>query len=191
MTGSASAIGGGISSRVARRRSGIGALLAALVAAGLFTACADEVAAPTPTPRPVAPVFSLPLLSSDREISLASLVGKVVIIDFWATWCLPCEFQVPALNAFYEAHRTDSDVALFGISIDLDGPEVVAQWVAENGVRYPILLAGGYDLAREFGADEFPTVVIIRGDGTIDSRHTGLIQLSELEEILSAIRADS
>ena len=179
------------SRRSSGRRSGIGVLLAAIAATGLFTACADEADPPTPVPRQLAPDFSLPLLGSDREISLESLRGKVVIIDFWATWCLPCEFQVPELNAFFEAHRTDSDVALFGVSIDLEGPEVVAQWVAEKGVRYPILLAGGVDLAQKFGADGFPTVVIIRGDGTIDSRHGGLIQLTELEEILSAIRSDS
>jgi thiol-disulfide isomerase/thioredoxin len=163
-------------------------LISTLLAVGLLAACAEEADLPAPAPRQPAPEFSLPLLGTGNEVSLASLRGKIVVIDFWATWCVPCEFQVPALNAFYEAHRGDSDVALFGVSIDTEGAEDVAEWVVEKGVRYPILLAGGDDLAREFGAEGFPTVVIVRGDGTIDSRHSGLIQLAELEEILVAIR---
>ena len=167
-------------------------LIGVALVAGLLAACADEADAPAPVPvvRDVAPAFSLPLLGGDGEVSLASLRGKIVILDFWATWCVPCEFQVPELNAFYEAHRKDSDVSLFGVSIDTEGPELVAQWVAEKGVRYPILLADGDELAREFGAEGFPTVVIVRGDGTIDSRHGGLIQLVELEDVLAAIRSE-
>jgi peroxiredoxin len=160
----------------------------AAVFTGFFTACADEPALP-PGPRVLAPDFSLPLLGGG-EVSLADQRGKLVILDFWATWCVPCEFQVPELNAFFEAHRDDSDVALYGISIDIEAASVVAQWTTEKGVRYPILLAGGVDLATEFDIDGFPTVVIIRGDGTIYSRHVGLIQSLELEEILGAIRSE-
>lgn len=175
--------------RSARNLPWTSAVLGAVLFAALFVACAEEKEPPPPVPREPAPAFTLPLLDSDAEVSLASLHGKIVIIDFWATWCVPCEFQVPELNAFFEAHRTDSDVALFGISIDFDGAEVVSPWVAEKGVRYPILLAEGSDLALEFGVDGFPTIVIIRADGTIDSRHGGLIQLTELEEILTVLRS--
>ena len=138
-------------------------------------------------PKVPAPGFVLQQLGSPAQIDFADLAGKIVIVDFWATWCVPCEFQVPALNAFYDAHRTDSDVALFGISIDTDGPDVVAEWTEEKGVRYPILL-GDDELAREFGAEGFPTVVIVGQDGLIDSRHAGLIQQSELEEIVTRLR---
>ncbi len=153
--------------------------------------CGDADAGRKPTePREVAPEFSLVVLGSDATISLESLRGKTVIIDFWATWCVPCEFQVPALNAFHEAHRADSDVALLGISIDTVGPEAVAEWTAQHGVRYPIAMASD-ELAIGFGAKGFPTLVVVRGDGTIDSRHTGVIQVAELEEILAAIRDES
>lgn len=169
-------------------RAAIVGLLVALLAAGVFTSCSDFGDKENPAkPREVAPAFSLPLLGADTRVSLESQQGKTVIIDFWATWCVPCEFQVPELNAFHEAHRADSDVALFGVSIDDDGPEVVAEWTAEKGVRYPILLASD-ELARQYGVEGFPTVVVIRGDGTIDSRHAGLVQVVDLEEILSAIR---
>ena len=167
-------------------------LLAALLAIGAFASCVDSADENRPKdksakPREAAPAFSLPTLGADSAVSLESLRGKTVILDFWATWCTPCEFQVPELNAFHEAHRADSDVALFGISIDTEGPDVVARWTTEKGVRYPILLADE-ELAMQYGAQGFPTVVVIRGDGTIDSRHAGLIQQAELEEILDAIR---
>lgn len=163
-------------------------LLGVLLAAGASSSCSDSGAKDnTAKPREIAPAFSLPVLGADASVSLESLRGKSVIIDFWATWCAPCEFQVPELNAFYEAHRADSDVAVFGISSDGEGPEVVAEWTTEKGVRYPILLAGD-ELARQYGVTGFPTVVVVRSDGTIDSRHAGLIQVVELEQILSAIR---
>jgi thiol-disulfide isomerase/thioredoxin len=170
------------------RRSRCASLLVLLLALAGVGACADsDELNKTAKPREVAPAFSLPILDAEGEVSLESLRGKIVVIDFWATWCTPCEFQVPELNAFHEATRSDPGVALFGISIDTEGPDVVAKWTTEKGVRYPILLADD-DLAMEYGAQGFPTVVIIRADGTIDSRHAGLIQQVELEEIVDALR---
>lgn len=161
-----------------------------LVAMALANASCFDDASKTPEgPPEPAPGFVLPLLGSDREVDFEALAGKTVILDFWATWCVPCEFQVPELNAFHEAHRADSDVAVFGLSVDTEGADVVAAWTEEKGVRYPILLASD-DLAREFGVEGFPTIVVVRRDGTIDSRHAGLIQQSELEEILTRLRGD-
>ena len=140
-------------------------------------------------PPEVAPDFSLPLLAQASQVTLSSQLGKTVIVDFWATWCVPCEFQVPELNAFYDAHREDSDVVLYGISVDTIGPDAVAEWTTEKGVRYPILLAEDA-LARDFGVDGFPTVVVINPKGEIDTRHVGLILQSELEEILTRLRGE-
>lgn len=132
-----------------------------------------------------APDFTLTDLQGGT-VELAELRGKTVIIDFWATWCPPCEFQVPELNAFYDAHREDPSVAVIGISVDTDGPEVVSAWVEEKDVRYRIVL-GDEDLARRYGALGFPTLVIISPDGTVDSRHVGLIETADLEEALQRL----
>lgn len=163
--------------------------LAALGFVLVLASCYEDKTKANALPAEPAPGFVLPVLGADADsqVDFDSLAGKTVILDFWATWCVPCEFQVPELNAFHEAHRADSDVALFGLSVDTEGVDVIAAWTEEKGVRYPILLADD-ELAREFGVDGFPTVVIIRSDGTIDSRHTGLIQQSELEEILTRLR---
>jgi hypothetical protein len=94
---------------------------------------------------------------------------------------------VPELNRFYDAHRGDSDLAVFGISVDTEGVEVVKQWVAEQQVRYPILL-GGEDLARRFGAQGFPTLFVVAPDGSVREQHVGLIETATLEAALAAER---
>jgi len=133
-----------------------------------------------------APDFELVSLSGET-VRLADLRGQTVVIDFWATWCPPCEFQVPELNAFYDAHRDDADVTVLGISVDVDGPDVVGKWVGEKDVRYKILV-GGESLARRFGAMGFPTLYIISPQGNVDSVHVGLIETGELEAALARQR---
>jgi thiol-disulfide isomerase/thioredoxin len=139
------------------------------------------------TARP-APGFTLSRLDGEGSVSLASLRGRTVVLDFWATWCPPCEFQVPELNRFYDAHRGDSDVAVFGISVDTEGADVVRAWATEKDVRYPILL-GGEDLARRYGAVGFPTLYVVGPDGRIVEQHVGLIETATLEATLAAQRA--
>jgi peroxiredoxin len=135
-----------------------------------------------------APHFTLDLLGGG-SVSSAELRGKTIVLDFWATWCPPCEFQVPELNAFYGAHRSDSDVVVYGVSVDRQESEVVQAWVDEKQVHYPILL-DGEDLAREFGVLGFPTLFVITPDGQVDSRHIGLIESVTLEEALQGQRRD-
>ncbi len=136
-----------------------------------------------PTEREMAPDFTLQRLDGG-SVTLSDLRGKTVVIDFWATWCPPCEFQVPELNAFYETHASSGAVEVLGISIDTDGPEVVSEWIAEKRVRYPILL-GNEDLARRFGALGFPTLVVVGPDGSIELRHVGLIERADLDAVLA------
>jgi thiol-disulfide isomerase/thioredoxin len=162
---------------------GVWSLGALLVAVSVVAGCspgADD------GPR-LAPNFTLDRLRGGT-VSLADLRGRIVILDFWATWCPPCEFQVEELNAFYDAHRDDGDVEVLGISVDAEEPAAVASWVTERGVRYPILL-GGEDLARRFGAVGFPTLYILAPDGSIDSEHVGLIETAALEEALRRQRS--
>lgn len=135
------------------------------------------------TERPAAPEFALASLAGD-VVRLADLRGKTVILDFWATWCPPCEFQVPELNAFWKDHANDGDVVLLGVSVDADGPDVVRDWVRDKGVQYEVLV-GGEDLARRFGALGFPTLYVIAPDGTVVSEHIGLIEVGTLEAALA------
>jgi len=118
---------------------------------------------------------------------LRDLRGRIVVLDFWATWCLPCLETIPELNAFYDAHREEG-IEVFGISVDQDGEEVVAEWVAEHGVRYPILLAD-IGLAQRFAAPGFPATYFVAPDGTMGAPLLGGLDRADLEQSLAGVRA--
>jgi peroxiredoxin len=163
-----------------RRLASLGILLLALAA------CTERASTPArDDPRQAAPAFTLRDLAG-RDVSLASLRGRVVVIDFWATWCAPCVFQIPILNEFWAAHRGDG-VEVLGISVDVEGAEVVRSFVEEHGIRYPILL-GSEGLARDFGALGFPTLFVVGPDGRIETVHTGVIDAETLEAALDSVR---
>jgi peroxiredoxin len=134
-------------------------------------------------PKGPAPNFELKGVDG-RPVSLADQRGKPVVIDFWATWCAPCVYQVPELNAFWKIHREIGDVAVIGVAVDVEGASVVAPWIEENGVEYQIAI-GDEGLAREFGVLGFPTLAIITSDGNIDSLHVGVIEVEELESLVA------
>jgi len=173
-----------------RGRCGLaGLLLAAISVLGL--ACSEPegstAAGGDRPPADPAPLFTLVDLEGNA-VSLVDYRGKTVIIDFWATWCPPCIFQVPELNKLWIAHREQGDVAVLGVAIDIEGAEVVGPWVKEYGVEYKILI-GHEGLAAEYGAMGFPTLVVVRPDGTLDSMHVGLIEYDTLEELVRPFAA--
>jgi cytochrome c biogenesis protein CcmG/thiol:disulfide interchange protein DsbE len=163
--------------RRARRRALAGAALL-LAALGLGCRVEDDAGAP----RPPAPDFELEDLAGGT-LSLAGLRGRPAVIDFWATWCAPCEFQIPVLNQVHE--RYGDRVEVIGIAVDVGGRETVAPYAAEQRIRYRVLL-GDEELARRFGALGFPTLFVLRADGTIDSSHVGLVEPEELEAAVEA-----
>lgn len=123
-----------------------------------------EVAAPEPE---AAAAFDLPLVGGGR-VSLDSLRGETVLVDFWATWCTPCVVEIAELNALQAELRT-TGVRILAISIDTLPPEELARWVAEHDIAYPVALAS-VDLASAYGADAFPFHVLIGPDGTVRER---------------------
>ncbi len=133
-----------------------------------------------------APDFTLSDLNG-RQVKLSDFQGKLVVLDFWATWCPPCEFEIPVLNALYDSHR-DRDVVVLGVSVDTDGPEAIRAYAEKRQVRYQILL-GSESLAREFGAPGFPSLIIVGPDGFIRSMHVGLVEQPELLQVLAEASA--
>lgn len=164
-----------------------------LLAIAALLGCGDAPSAPVSEPpelevpaRRQAPAFELPRLGGG-EVSSEALAGRILVIDFWATWCLPCEATVPELNAFYQAHREEG-VEVYGISIDEGGEQLVAKWIAEHEVDYPILMSD-VGLAQRFGAPGFPATFVLAPDGTIQDLHVGYLERSDLEASLTAVRS--
>jgi len=133
----------------------------------------------------LAPDFALKSLTG-QSVQLSDHRGKTVIIDFWATWCPPCVFQVPELNKLHAAHEQAGDVVVIGVAVDVEGASVVSPWAEEHGIEY-IVAIGDEKLATRFGALGFPTLVVVAPDGSIDSRHVGLIEYDTLEELVAAV----
>src|SRR5262245_56700567 len=108
-----------------------------------------------------------------REVSLASLRGKVVLVNFWATWCGPCRAEIPDLIALQEKYRDRLQV--IGISQDEAPPDVVRKFAADHRVNYPVVMSTP-DIERMFpGIAALPTSFIVDRESRIVQKHVGML----------------
>lgn len=167
------------------RRSRSLALFGLLFVSSVWQVGCFESAAPEAEgPRRQAPGFSLVQLDGS-PVSLEEHRGKTVILDFWATWCAPCEVQMPVLDTLWKL-RGGPELMILGISVDTDPAPKVTEWVKQRNLEYPIAIAK-QDLAIDYGVLGFPTLVVIDPDGGIHTRHVGVLSRPELEDILDEI----
>ncbi len=126
----------------------------------------------------VAPAFSLPDLKG-REVPLSDFRGKVVVLDFWATWCPPCRREIPD---FVELQREYGPQGLQIVGIALDEPEKVEAFARQNGMDYPVLMGSDEVAVLYGGIDGIPTTFLIDRQGKIVSRFEGFRPKSVFEE---------
>jgi thiol-disulfide isomerase/thioredoxin len=131
----------------------------------------------------------------DQDVSLAGLKGKVVIVNFWATWCEPCRVEIPWMIGFQQKYA-DKGLTILGVAMDDEGKSVVAPYVQRtqfdvNGhsmtMNYPIVI-GNDDIAAKFGGLlGFPTTIVISRDGKVQKRFIGLADEDELEKQIKSL----
>jgi cytochrome c biogenesis protein CcmG/thiol:disulfide interchange protein DsbE len=127
-----------------------------------------------------APNFSLPDLEGET-VKFSDFKGKVVLVDFWATWCGPCKLEVPHLVDLY-ANYNDQGFEIIGIALDNGGADVVAPFVRDNGVNYPIVI-GNREVAMAFGGlTAIPTAFLIDKSGNIVKKYVGYQEKAVFEE---------
>ena len=118
----------------------------------------------------VAPGFTL-LDMTGRSVSLADFKGKVVILDFWATWCPPCKREIPDFIKLQSEYGSKG-VQIVGIA--LDQPNKVKAFVKDNGMNYPLLLGTNEVAASYGGVEAIPTTFVIDKSGKIVAKYEGL-----------------
>jgi cytochrome c biogenesis protein CcmG/thiol:disulfide interchange protein DsbE len=127
-----------------------------------------------------APQFSLQDLDG-KTVSLKDFGSKVIIVDFWATWCGPCRMEIPHLNQLYLDNK-GKGLQIIGVSMD-DGSDVVKQFLLKNRVDYPVVM-GNDGVANDFGGVEgLPTKFIIDRSGNVIRKLVGY-QVAELEKTI-------
>ena len=116
-----------------------------------------------------APPFTLPDINN-KQVSLSDFKGKIVILDFWATWCPPCKREIPD---FIDLQKEYGSKGVQIVGIGLDDPGKLRAFARQNGMNYPVLL-GTQDLALEYGGIQgIPTTFIIDRSGKIVSKFEG------------------
>lgn len=122
-----------------------------------------------------------------RDVSLASFKGKVVLIDFWATWCGPCKVEIPHFIEFQNKYGSKG-LQIVGISVD-DPVDKLAPYVKEMGMNYPVLQGLGRDEVQDaYGPIlGIPVSVLISRDGKVCATHTGLTGKDVFEQEIAAL----
>ena len=119
-----------------------------------------------------APAFQLTTLTGDT-VSLESLRGKVVLVNFWATWCPPCRVEMPGFQRVYE-DRADDGLVILAVSTERGQTELVERYVSDREVTFPVAMATA-GLVRAFGEPrKLPTSFLIDRHGRIRHEVTGL-----------------
>ncbi len=134
--------------------------------------------------------FTLPNLNNSK-VQLSSLKGKVVILDFWATWCGPCIGELPKLVKLYEEYSKNPNVVFYNIDVD-EQPKIIQEFMTKKGYSFNVLLASGTDVQKQYGVEAIPTKFLIDKKGRIQYKHIGadpkediVAQLSkEIDELL-------
>jgi cytochrome c biogenesis protein CcmG/thiol:disulfide interchange protein DsbE len=143
--------------------------------------------------RQTAPNFSLKD-SNGAVVTPAEYKGKVVLLNFWATWCVPCKAEIPWFQEF-ESKFKDKGFAVLGVSLDEEGWGVVKPYVSERKITYRMVI-GTEEMSTMYGGiDSLPTTFIIDQAGKIAAIHTGLVSKAtyqkEIEDLLDAKTASA
>jgi len=153
------------------RRQARRVLLTSLGASALF----GSLVAPRRVRAAVAPSMPAPdftLRSAEGgNLRLAEMRGRVVLVNFWATWCGPCKVEMPHLNRLYEKYRSAGFV-LLGVNID-DDPRQASALATRMGLKFPVLFDTDKAVTRRYALDSMPGTVLIDRDGKVRHVHKG------------------
>ena len=155
-----------------------------------FTACSPSRSVNAQSVRPdkdrkTAPEFSLKD-ANGVPVKLSDFKGKVVVLNFWATWCGPCKVEIPWFIEFEQKHK-DQGLVVLGVSMDDDGWASVKPYIENAKVNYRVVI--GTDRVGEMygGVESLPTTFMVDREGKIASTHIGLIGKREYQDEINQL----
>jgi len=155
----------------------------------IFLSCAESGVKENPGKEyPPAPEFTLEDLYGN-EISLSDYEGKVVFLNFWATWCGPCRQEIPGFLEIYEQYKTKG-MEIIGVSVDRTGPASVLNFARQYRISYPVVMST-QKLERDYRPGQFiPTTFVIDKKGQIRHKHIGFMNKRTLHNYFLEIKAE-
>jgi len=155
----------------------------------LIAALAVSVPLAALVPNQPAPGFTLKSLDG-KTLSLADLKGKVVVVNFWATWCPPCREEIPDFVAFYNENRAKG-LEIVGVSVDEKTAQQVKPFVDQNKMGYPVAMVTE-KILRDYGPIQaIPTTFVIDKKGIVRYAQEGMLDKAALTAMFKKYSAEN
>ena len=136
-----------------------------------------------------APAFTAPVVANgepdQRQLSLAELRGRPVLLDFWATWCGPCQAEAPIVNGIAQRFR-DKGLVVVGVNTS-DERGLAEVWAKKKRLSFPIVYDEGNSIARSFRVENLPTLVVVSKEGKIVAVRHGITSDADLERLVRQV----
>lgn len=141
------------------------------------------------TVRKKAPDFTLED-SQGALIKLSSFRGKVVLLDFWATWCTGCKKEIPWYVEFQDKYKKEG-LSAIGVSLDDDGWKSVKPFLQEHRINYPIVIGDWDTMGKSFSFNAMPATLLIDRDGKVAELHVGMVDKAAFEADIRTLLKES
>lgn len=140
-----------------------------------------------PTNNRPAPALTFKDVTTGEKVSLSELKGKVVVVDFWATWCGPCLGEIPGYIALQEKYGKDG-LVIVGVSLDQGGPKVVKKFAKEHAMNYTLVMGSTDDIDALTGTSGgdivIPTTFLVGRDGRLVHAKRGAMSHEDYEAVV-------
>ena len=133
-----------------------------------------------------APEFTLIALDG-TEVTLRDFEGKVLFLNFWATWCSPCRQEIPGFLEIYDKYKYEG-MEILGVSLDRQGPDVIKPFAEKMKITYPLAMANNEIMQAYQPGQYIPATIIIDREGNIQNKHVGYMDKTQVEKMFLELK---